>query len=148
VVGITTLISRITGLARDMVYSQMIPVGALDAFLVAYKIPNFLRRLFAEGSFSQSFVPVISEYKVKKPHDDVRELVDGVAGTFGAILFLVTVVGVIAVGMTAVVDDSAHTCSSLFVRALPAAPLTAARRAAPSATSRIRSGLRPGRRSA
>jgi len=47
-VGSTTLISRITGLARDMVYSQMIPVGALDAFLVAYKIPNFLRRLFAE----------------------------------------------------------------------------------------------------
>jgi putative peptidoglycan lipid II flippase len=96
VVGTTTLISRITGLARDMVYSQMIPVGALDAFLVAYKIPNFLRRLFAEGAFSQSFVPVISEYKVKRPHDEVRELVDGVAGTFGAILFLVTVVGVIA----------------------------------------------------
>ena len=96
VVGITTLISRITGLARDMVYSQMIPVGALDAFLVAYKIPNFLRRLFAEGAFSQSFVPVISEYKVKRPHDEVRELIDGVAGTFGAVLFLVTVVGVIA----------------------------------------------------
>jgi len=96
VVGITTLISRITGLARDMVYSQMIPVGALDAFLVAYKIPNFLRRLFAEGSFSQSFVPVISEYKVKRPHEEVRELVDGVAGTFGTILFLVTLIGVIA----------------------------------------------------
>ena len=95
-VGSTTLISRITGLARDMVYSQMIPVGALDAFLVAYKIPNFLRRLFAEGSFSQSFVPVISEYKVKRSHEEVRELIDGVAGTFGAVLFLVTLVGVIA----------------------------------------------------
>ena len=79
-----------------MVYSQMIPVALLDAFLVAFKIPNFLRRLFAEGSFSQSFVPVISEYKVKRPHDEVRELVDGVAGTFGTILFLVTVIGVIA----------------------------------------------------
>jgi putative peptidoglycan lipid II flippase len=95
-VGSTTLISRITGLARDMVYSQMIPVGALDAFLVAYKIPNFLRRLFAEGAFSQSFVPVISEYKVKQSHDEVRELIDGVAGTFGGVLFLVTLVGVIA----------------------------------------------------
>ncbi|HEV8444956.1 MAG TPA: murein biosynthesis integral membrane protein MurJ [Steroidobacteraceae bacterium] len=95
-VGSTTLISRITGLARDMVYSQMIPVGALDAFLVAYKIPNFLRRLFAEGSFSQSFVPVISEYKVKRSHEEVRELIDGVAGTFGAVLFLVTLAGVIA----------------------------------------------------
>jgi putative peptidoglycan lipid II flippase len=96
VVGISTLISRITGLARDMVYSQMIPVGSLDAFLVAFKIPNFLRRLFAEGAFSQSFVPVISEYKVKRSHDDVRELVDGVAGTFGVILFIVTLLGVIA----------------------------------------------------
>lgn len=95
-VGSTTLISRITGLARDMVYSQMIPVGALDAFLVAYKIPNFLRRLFAEGAFSQSFVPVISEYKVKRSQDEVRELIDGVAGTFGAVLFLVTLAGVIA----------------------------------------------------
>jgi putative peptidoglycan lipid II flippase len=96
VVGISTLISRITGLARDIVYSMMIPVGLLDAFLVAFKIPNFLRRLFAEGAFSQSFVPVISEYKVKRPHDDVRELVDGVAGTLGTILFFVTVIGVIA----------------------------------------------------
>jgi putative peptidoglycan lipid II flippase len=96
VVGISTLISRITGLARDIVYSMMIPVGLLDAFLVAFKIPNFLRRLFAEGAFSQSFVPVISEYKVKRPHDDVRELVDGVAGTLGTLLFFVTVIGVIA----------------------------------------------------
>jgi putative peptidoglycan lipid II flippase len=96
VVGISTLISRITGLARDMVYAQMIPVALLDAFLVAFKIPNFLRRLFAEGSFSQSFVPVISEYKVKRPHDEVRELVDEVAGTFGVVLFFVTLIGVIA----------------------------------------------------
>jgi putative peptidoglycan lipid II flippase len=96
VVGLTTLISRITGLARDMVYSQMVPVALLDAFLVAFKIPNFLRRLFAEGSFAQAFVPVISEYKVKRSQDDVRELVDGLAGTFGAVLFAVTVVGVLA----------------------------------------------------
>jgi putative peptidoglycan lipid II flippase len=96
VVGITTLISRITGLARDMVYSQTFGAGPLaDAFLVAFKIPNFLRRLFAEGAFSQAFVPVISEYKEKRTQDEVRELVDGVSGTLGAILFVVTVLGVI-----------------------------------------------------
>ena len=97
VVGITTLISRITGLARDMVYSQTFGAGPLaDAFLVAFKIPNFLRRLFAEGSFSQAFVPVIAEYKEKRPKDEVRELVEGVSGTLGVILFIVTVIGVIA----------------------------------------------------
>jgi putative peptidoglycan lipid II flippase len=97
VVGVTTLLSRITGLWRDMVYSQAFGAGTvMDAFLVAYKIPNFLRRLFAEGAFSQSFVPVISEYKVRRSHDDVRELVGGVAGTLGAVLFVVTLIGVIA----------------------------------------------------
>lgn len=97
VVGVTTLLSRITGLWRDMVYSQSFGAGSvMDAFLVAYKIPNFLRRLFAEGAFSQSFVPVISEYKVRRTQDEVRELVGGVSGTLGAVLFVVTLIGVIA----------------------------------------------------
>jgi putative peptidoglycan lipid II flippase len=97
VVGVTTLLSRISGLWRDMVYSQAFGAGSvMDAFLVAYKIPNFLRRLFAEGAFSQSFVPVISEYKLRRPHEDVRELVGGVAGTLGAVLFVVTLLGVLA----------------------------------------------------
>ncbi len=97
VVGVTTLLSRISGLWRDMVYSQAFGAGTvMDAFLVAYKIPNFLRRLFAEGAFSQSFVPVISEYKLRRPHEDVRELVGGVAGTLGAVLFVVTLLGVLA----------------------------------------------------
>ena len=64
----------------------------MDAWLVAFKIPNFLRRLFAEGSFSQAFVPVISEYKSKRSKDEARELVDSVAGTFGVLLFVVTLV--------------------------------------------------------
>jgi putative peptidoglycan lipid II flippase len=68
----------------------------MDAWLVAFKIPNFLRRLFAEGSFSQAFVPVISEYKHKRSQDEVRQLVDEVAGTFGVLLFVVTAIGVIA----------------------------------------------------
>jgi len=81
-VGALTLLSRVTGLLREMVYAQVFGASALmDAFLVAIKIPNFLRRLFAEGSFSQGFVPVISEYRHKKTHGETRELVSGVAGT-------------------------------------------------------------------
>src|SRR4051812_33542456 len=80
-----------------MIYAQAFGASAfMDAWLVAFKIPNFLRRLFAEGSFSQAFVPVISEYKHKRATDEVRELVDAVAGTFGVVLFVVTLIGVIA----------------------------------------------------
>ena len=97
VVGLTTLLSRVTGLLRDMVYSQAFGAGTLmDAFLVAFKIPNFLRRLFAEGAFSQSFVPVISEYKVRREAADVRGLVGDVFGTLGGVLTLVTAIGVLA----------------------------------------------------
>jgi putative peptidoglycan lipid II flippase len=97
VVGLTTVLSRVTGLLRDMVYSQTFGAGTLmDAFLVAFKIPNFLRRLFAEGAFSQSFVPVISEYKARRETAEVRGLVADVAGTLGGVLFVVTVIGVIA----------------------------------------------------
>jgi putative peptidoglycan lipid II flippase len=97
IVGLLTLLSRVTGVIRDMVYLISFGAGPLmDAFLVAFKIPNFMRRLTAEGAFSQAFVPVISEYRVQKSHDEVRELVAGVSGVFGLVLFAVTVVGVIA----------------------------------------------------
>ncbi len=97
IVGLLTLLSRITGVIRDMVYAISFGAGPLmDAFLVAFKIPNFLRRLTAEGAFSQAFVPVISEYKVRKSHEEVRELVAGVSGVFGLLLFVITLVGVIA----------------------------------------------------
>ena len=97
VVGGLTLVSRVTGLLRDMVYSRMFGAGVLmDAFLVAFKIPNFLRRLFAEGAFSQAFVPVVSEYKVQREHDEVRELIDGAAGTLAWFLCVVTLIGIIA----------------------------------------------------
>ena len=92
-----TFVSRVSGMLRDMVYSQAFGAGPLmDAFFVAFKIPNFLRRLSAEGAFSQAFVPVVSEYKVRRSQDEVRELVGGVAGTFGVALFVVTLIGVIA----------------------------------------------------
>src|SRR5262245_1636012 len=91
--GLATLLSRITGLLRDSLMGQVIPIGAMtDAFYVAFKIPNFLRRLFAEGAFSQSFVPVISEYKARRSHQEVRELVSGVAGTLGLVLFVISAI--------------------------------------------------------
>jgi putative peptidoglycan lipid II flippase len=98
VVGVTTLLSRVTGLLRDMVYARMFPIGTglIDAFLIAYQIPNTLRRLFAEGAFSQAFVPVIAEYRVRHSREEVRELVDGTAGTLGWFLFALSVLGVIA----------------------------------------------------
>ncbi len=97
IVGSMTLVSRVTGLLRDMVFSRMFGAGLLmDAFLVAFKIPNFLRRLFAEGAFSQAFVPVVSEYKVQREHEEVRELVDGAAGTLAWFLTVVTLIGVLA----------------------------------------------------
>ena len=97
IVGAFTLLSRVTGLLRDMVYSRMFGAGVLmDAFLVAFKIPNFMRRLFAEGAFSQAFVPVVSEYKVQRTHDEVRELVDGAMGTMAWFMSVVTIVGIVA----------------------------------------------------
>lgn len=104
IVGLLTLLSRVTGVIRDMVYLISFGAGPLmDAFLVAFKIPNFLRRLTAEGAFSQAFVPVISEYKVKRPKAEVRELVAGVTGVFGALLFAITLIGVIAAPVLALV---------------------------------------------
>jgi putative peptidoglycan lipid II flippase len=92
-----TLISRVLGLARDMVLARFFGADAqMDAFFVAFKIPNFLRRLFAEGAFSQAFVPIISEYKEQQSRESVQDLVNRVAGTLLGILSLITVVGVLA----------------------------------------------------
>ncbi len=97
VVSAMTMVSRILGFVRDMVIARMFGAGVgTDAFFVAFKIPNFLRRLFAEGAFSQAFVPVLSEYRSNRESDEVRELVSRVAGTLGGILFLVTLIGVVA----------------------------------------------------
>ncbi|MEW6353579.1 MAG: murein biosynthesis integral membrane protein MurJ [Pseudomonadota bacterium] len=92
-----TLISRILGFVRDMVIARLFGAASgADAFFVAFRIPNFLRRLFAEGAFSQAFVPVLAEYKTQRSHDEVRLLTDHVTGALGAALFGVTLVGVIA----------------------------------------------------
>jgi len=98
--GSMTMVSRVLGLVRDIVLASVLGAGgAMDAFALAQKVPNFFRRLFAEGAFSQAFVPVLSEYREKGTHAAVKELVDKVAGCLGSILLLVTVVGVVgAVG--------------------------------------------------
>src|SRR5688572_9626314 len=96
IVGFTTLLSRITGLVRDMVYATVVPAVALEVFVLANQIPNLLRRLFAEGAFSQAFVPVVAEYRTRRTKEEVRELVDSVAGTLGGFLALLSLAGVIA----------------------------------------------------
>jgi len=97
VVSGMTLLSRILGLVRDVVFARFFGASfVMDAFLVANRIPNMLRRFFAEGAFSQGFVPVMARYRERYDHEDAREFVDSVAGTFGLILFLVTLAGVIA----------------------------------------------------
>jgi len=97
VVSAMTSVSRVLGFVRDMVFAAIFGAGAgTDAFFVAFKIPNFLRRLFAEGAFSQAFVPVLSEYKTQRSHDEVKSLVADVAGTLGGILLLLSVVAMLA----------------------------------------------------
>jgi len=97
VVSAMTLLSRILGLVRDVVFARFFGASlVMDAFLVANRIPNMLRRFFAEGAFSQGFVPVMARYREQHDHEDAREFVDGVAGTFGLVLFLVTLAGVVA----------------------------------------------------
>ena len=96
-VSAMTLLSRILGFVRDTVIARAFGAGLMtDAFFVAFKIPNLLRRLFAEGSFSQAFVPILAEYKTRRGLDETRYLIDHVAGLLALVLFIVTLVGVIS----------------------------------------------------
>ena len=97
VVGFFTMLSRFLGLARDVVFARVIGAEALaDVFFVAFKIPNFFRRLFAEGAFAQAFVPILGEYREKGSAAAVRELVSRVAGNLGLCLILLTLFIVVA----------------------------------------------------
>jgi putative peptidoglycan lipid II flippase len=96
IVSAMTLISRVLGLVRDIVIANLMGAGSsADVFFFANKIPNFLRRLFAEGAFAQAFVPVLTEYQEKKTPEETRELLSKVAGTLGLLVTLVTLFGVI-----------------------------------------------------
>lgn len=90
-----TLLSRILGFVRDFVIARSFGAGLMtDAFFVAFRLPNLLRRLFAEGAFSQAFVPILAEYRNRRSESETKTLVDRVA----SMLFLI-LVGVSALGM-------------------------------------------------
>jgi putative peptidoglycan lipid II flippase len=97
IVSAMTLLSRVLGFLRDLVFAQKFGASvATDAFYVAFRIPNFMRRLFAEGSFSLAFVPVLAEYRARGDQKALRDFVDHVCGTLAAILLIVVGLGILA----------------------------------------------------
>jgi len=91
-----TMISRLLGLARDIAITHVFGVSAAtDAFWVAFRVPNFMRRLFAEGSFSTAFVPVFTEVKETGSHAELRDLTARVTGTLGGVLLVIVALGII-----------------------------------------------------
>jgi len=97
IVSALTMLSRILGLVRDVTLAAAFGAGSkLDIFFIAQMIPNLGRRMFAEGAFSQAFVPVFTETKATRPHEEVRTLVADVMGTLGAVLALITLFGCLA----------------------------------------------------
>lgn len=102
VVSVMTLLSRILGLVRDVVVASYFGARA-DAFFVAFKIPNFFRRLFAEGAFSVAFVPVLSEYRTQRGLPDVQRLVAAVMGSLGLSLGLITAIALVGAPLLAMI---------------------------------------------
>ncbi len=103
VTGSMTMVSRVLGLVRDIVIARVFgTTDAADAFFLANKIPNFMRRLFAEGAFNQAFVPILSEYRSKRSHGDVQQLLNAVSGSLGGFLLLVTVIVIVAAPYVAI----------------------------------------------
>ena len=95
-VGGMTILSRVLGFLRDSIIARIFGVGiATDAFFVAFKIPNLLRRISAEGAFTQAFVPILSEYKSNKTSIDTALLINKVATLLGLFLIGLTILGVL-----------------------------------------------------
>lgn len=96
-VGSMTFLSRVLGFIRDALIARIFGAGiATDAFFVAFKIPNLLRRLFAEGAFSQAFVPILAEYKNRRGHEATHTLVNHVTTLLGLVLIVVAILGMLA----------------------------------------------------
>jgi len=92
-----TMISRVLGFVRDTIVARMFGAGmATDAFFVAFKLPNLLRRIFAEGAFSQAFVPILAEYKTQQGEEATRTFIAYVSGLLTLVLALVTALGILA----------------------------------------------------
>ena len=99
-VSMLTFISRIFGFVRDMLLAQLFGAEeGMDAFYLAFRIPNFMRRLFAEGAFSQAFVPVLAEYQQKRTFSEVRLFLSKIAGCLGLALLLMTILGMLGAPM-------------------------------------------------
>ncbi len=91
-----TFVSRILGLLRETLIASLFGAGLFtDAFNVAFRLPNLLRRLFAEGAFSQAFVPILSEYKNRRTPEETRRLIDHVATLLGLAVFTITLLGIV-----------------------------------------------------
>jgi len=94
-VGSMTFLSRLLGFVRDSIIARVFGVGIdTDAFFVAFKIPNLLRRISAEGAFTQSFIPILAEYKTKNKKIEVNQFINRIATLLGIFLVLITLVGV------------------------------------------------------
>jgi len=107
-----TLLSRVLGFLRDAIIARAFGAGAAtDAFFVAFKLPNLLRRLFAEGAFSQAFVPVLAEYKNRRGEDATRLLIGRVATVLAVALMAVTALGVLAAPLIVLVSAPGFTAS-------------------------------------
>ncbi|MEM9242530.1 MAG: murein biosynthesis integral membrane protein MurJ [Pseudomonadota bacterium] len=91
-----TLLSRVLGFARDMILAQLFGASAgLDAFLVAFRIPNFMRRLFAEGAFSQAFIPVLVDYRQQHSEQKLRQFIADTSGSLALILLMIVILGIL-----------------------------------------------------
>lgn len=96
VVGSMTLLSRISGLVRDVIFANILGDKAVaDVFIVAFRIPNFFRRIFGEGAFSSAFVPVFTEYRARHSQADVNDFQQLMTGRLGLILLGVSILGVV-----------------------------------------------------
>jgi putative peptidoglycan lipid II flippase len=96
IVATMTLLSRIFGFARDIIAARIFgATAAVDAFYIAFKIPNFMRGLFAEGSFSTAFIPTLAEYKHTQSQQEVQQFIAHITGVLGVILLLVSIVGIL-----------------------------------------------------
>ena len=96
IVAAMTFLSRILGLVRDFFIAKYFgATGLTDAFLVAFRIPNFLRRLFGEGAFSQSFVPILADTKEKQSDLEVEDVINHIGTKLLKVLIIITIVAII-----------------------------------------------------
>lgn len=96
-ISLLTLASRLTGLVRELLIATSFGASIwTDAFNVAFRIPNLLRRLFAEGAFSQAFIPILAQSHTQDPPEQTRQLINAVASALAFILFVTCVIGIVA----------------------------------------------------